>query len=102
MQIAAASPGLDGMRETAEWMWDHRITFFAGDNIALEALPPVPRNFQHRRMIPLFGMPIGEFWNFEDLAADCARDGQYEVLLVSKPLNLPRGLGSPINALAFK
>ena len=102
MSIAAPSPGLDGMRETAAWMWDHRITFFAGDNIAMEALPPVPQNFQHRRMIPLFGMTIGELWNFDELAEDCARDGQYEVFLVAKPLNLPRGLGSPINALAFK
>ena len=102
MDIAANSPGLDGMRETAEWMWDHRITFFAGDNIAAEALPPVPRNFQHRREVPLFGMPIGELWYFEELADDCARDGVYEMLLVAKPLNLPKGVGSPINALAFK
>ena len=102
MNVTDPQPGLDGMRETAEWMWDHKITFFAGDNIACEALPPVPLNFQHRRMIPLFGMTIGEIWDFEELAEDCARDGVYEMFLVAKPLNLPRGVGSPINALAFK
>ncbi|MEI7924762.1 MAG: cyclase family protein [Chloroflexota bacterium] len=102
MDIRAPQPGLDGSRETAEWMWDHRITFFAGDNIAAEALPPVPRNFQHRRMVPLFGMTIGELWDFDELAEDCAKDGVYEVFLVAKPLNLPQGVGSPINALAFK
>ena len=102
MDISANSPGLDGMRETAEWMWNHRITFFAGDNIAAEALPPVPRNFQHRREVPLFGMTIGELWYFEELADDCAADGVYEVFMVSHPLNLPRGVGSPINTYAFK
>ncbi len=102
MDISAPCAGLDGMRETAEWMWDHRITFFAGDNIAAEALPPVPRNFQHRREVPLFGMTIGELWYFEELAEDCAADGVYEMMLVAHPLNLPRGVGSPPNAYALK
>ncbi|MEX2446184.1 MAG: cyclase family protein [Dehalococcoidia bacterium] len=102
LDIAANSPGLDGMRETAEWLWDHRIASIAADNIAVEALPPVPRNFQHRRIVALFGMAIGELWHLDELAEDCANDGVYEVFLVAKPLNLPNGVGSPINALAFK
>ena len=68
----------------------------------LEALPVLNREFQHRRIIPMFGMPIGEFWDFESLADDCAKDGQYEVFLVAKPLNLPQGVGSPPNAYAIK
>ena len=100
--IRAPQPGLDGMRETAEWMWDHRIASIAADNIAVEALPPVPLNFQHRRIVGLFGMAIGELWYLDELAEDCARDGVYEMMLVAKPLNLPNGVGSPPNAQAFK
>ncbi len=100
--VRANSPGLDGMRETAEWMWNHHIASIAADNIAVEALPPVPLNFQHRRIVGLFGMAIGELWYLDELAADCAQDGVYEMMLVAKPLNLARGVGSPPNAQAFK
>ena len=41
-------------------------------------------------------------WDLDALADDCARDGVYECLLVSSPLNLYQGVGSPANALAIK
>jgi hypothetical protein len=47
-------------------------------------------------------MPLGELWRLEALAADCEADGVYESLLVSAPLNLRGGAGSPANALALK
>ncbi len=59
-------------------------------------------NFQHRRLLAMFGMPIGELWSLDALADDCARDGVYELFLVTKPLNLTRGVGSLPNATAFK
>ena len=96
------TPGLAGDQETAAWMWDHRIAAVAADNRAVEALPVNGSSFQHRRLIAMFGMPLGEYWTFEDLSADCANDGVYECFLVSKPLRLPRGVGSPPNAVAFK
>lgn len=102
MDARAPSPGLDGTQETAEWVWDHRIAAIAADNIAMEATPVLDPSFQHRRILTMFGMPIGEIWNLEQLAEDCARDGVYEFFLVTKPLNLKRGVGSPPNALAFK
>jgi hypothetical protein len=56
----------------------------------------------HFRLIPLLGMPIGELWWLDDLAADCAEDGVYEFFFTSAPLNVPGGVGSPPNALAIK
>lgn len=98
-----ACPGLDAQRETAAWLWDHRIVAVAADNPALEALPVEPAvGFQHRRLIPLLGIAIGEFWFLEDLADDCAADGRYDCMLVAAPLNLPGGVGSPANAYAIK
>ncbi len=99
-----ACAGLDGKQETAAWVWDHQIAAMASDNVALEALPVdvTDGGFQHRRLIALQGMPIGEVWDLEALAQDCAQDGVYEFFLVSVPLNLPGGVGSPANAYAIK
>ena len=97
------SPGLDGSQATAAWVWDHHFAALVADNLALEALP-VDRQagFQHRRLIPLLGIAIGEFFDLESLAADCAADGVYECMFVGAPLNLPNGVGSPANAYAIK
>jgi kynurenine formamidase len=98
-----ACPGLDPSQATAAWVWDHQIAAMAADNVALEALPvEAAVGFQHRRLIALQGMPIGEVWDLDELAQDCARDGIYEFMLVSAPLNLPGGVGSPPNAYAIK
>ena len=45
---------------------------------------------------------VAELWDLDALAADCASDGRHECLFVSAPLNLPRGVASPPNALAIK
>lgn len=96
-------PGLDAGTATAAWLWDRRVAAVAADNPALEALRvDAEVGFQHRRLIALQGMAIGELWDLEALAADCAADGVYEFMLVSAPLNLPGGVGSPINAYAIK
>ena len=41
-------------------------------------------------------------YDLEDLAEDCRRDGRYSFLFTSAPINLPRGVASPPNALALK
>ena len=96
-------PGLDPSVETAGWLWDHRIAAIAADNPALEALRvDAEVGFQHRRLIPLQGMAIGELWDLDALGLDCAGDGVYEFMLVSAPLNVPGAVGSPANAYAIK
>jgi kynurenine formamidase len=96
-------PGLDAGAATAEWLWDHRIAAIAADNPALEALRvDAEVGFQHRRLIALQGMAIGELWDLEELSRDCAADGSYEFMLVSAPLYVPGGVGSPANAYAIK
>jgi hypothetical protein len=47
-------------------------------------------------------MVVGELWDLEALAEDCAADGRHTCLLVVKPLNLIGGVGSPPNATAVK
>ena len=53
-------------------------------------------------IIGLWGMPIGEMFQLDELAAACATDGRYEFFLTSAPLNKRGGVASPPNALAIK
>ncbi len=94
--------GLDPGRSTAAWLWDRRVAAVAADNPAVEALP-VRREegFLHQRLIALLGMPLGELWDLEELSDACRNLGRYYFLLVSVPLNIPRGVGSPGNACAI-
>jgi kynurenine formamidase len=103
------TPGIEGSRRVAEWLWDQHIAAVASDSPALEAFPPPQvsdlmeaNDSLHFHMLSFFGMPIGEMWDLEQLADDCANDNRYEFFFTSAPLNIPGGVGSPPNALAIK
>jgi putative cyclase len=94
-------PGLAAGAATAAWLWDHHVAAVAADNPALEVLKVDPVvGFLHRLLIPLLGMPIGEFWDLEALSEACRRRQRYSFLLTSAPLFVPGGVGSPSNAYA--
>ena len=114
------SPGVRPGLATAEYLWDLHIAAIAADNPALEVWPPgstltpekqeeirgdmdaLPEFFLHFSLLPLLGLPIGELWDLEALAEDCAADGVYTCMFTSAPLNLRQGVASPPNALAIK
>jgi kynurenine formamidase len=97
------TPGIEATERVARWIWDSHLAAIASDSPALEALPKsAGEDFLHFHMLAFFGMPIGEMWNLEQLADDCAADGRYMFFLTSAPLNVPGGVGSPPNALAIK
>jgi kynurenine formamidase len=100
----AGQPGLAPTEETAAWLWDRHVSAVAADNMALELAPlnMTEGNFLHLRVIPGFGMPIGEFFWLDDLGAACASDGRWSFMFTSAPLNVPGGVGSPPNALAIR
>jgi kynurenine formamidase len=98
--------GLAHTEEMARYLWDSQASAVASDNPAVEVEPagadPLPFGVLHHALIGEFGMALGELWWLDDLAADCAEDGVYEMLLVSAPLFVRGGIGSPANALAIK
>jgi hypothetical protein len=47
-------------------------------------------------------MALGELGWLADLADDCRGDERYTMFLTSAPLNVPGGVSSPANAVAFK
>jgi Putative cyclase len=94
-------PGLDAGTATAAWLWDNRVAGIAADNPTLEALPYDPEiGWAHHRLLVLLGLPLGELWALDELAAACSARGRYSFLLTCAPLNLPRGCASPANAYA--
>jgi len=98
------SCGIDDSRDMAAWLWDNRVAAIATDCPAVE---PWPWNFRdpgalHYRTLSLLGLPLGEQFVLDPLAADCAEDNRYEFMLVSVPLYLVGGIASPPNAVAIK
>lgn len=99
------TPGLGPGAAIAELLWDSGVAAIAVDNPGVEPFPPIGPEFDdslHTRVLALLGIPLGEFFNFDALADDCAADGIYEFLFTSAPLGIPGGIGSPPNALAIK
>lgn len=95
--------GVSQGTETFRFLWDNHFAAVAGDAPSFEAWPPEHISTSlHMTLLPLWGMPIGEMFYLENLAADCAEDGVYEFLLTSSPLNKLGGVASPANALAIK
>jgi FAD/FMN-containing dehydrogenase/kynurenine formamidase len=85
---AGDAPGLSFT--TLDWLYRTQIAAIATDTWGFEVRPAEfaePANSPlHQIAIPNIGMPLGEMWDLEALAADCAADGVYEFLLVAAPL----------------
>jgi kynurenine formamidase len=96
-------PGLHAGEAMAEFLWDSGVVAVATDNPAVEVVPGSREaGSLHRRLIPLLGFMLGELFDLDELAADCADDGRSTCLFVAVPLNVPGGVGSPGNAIAIK
>ncbi|TQS43321.1 cyclase family protein [Cryptosporangium phraense] len=98
-----ASPGLSFT--TAEWLHDTEIAGIATDTWGFEVRPnEFDDAFQplHQVCIPNMGLFIGEMWDFDALAADCAADGVHEFFLAAAPLPVTGAVGAPVNPLAVK
>ncbi|MHB1329753.1 MAG: cyclase family protein [Gemmatimonadales bacterium] len=96
-----AAPGLEGSAAMAEYLWDHGFIAVVSDSPGVEAIPSRAGSL-HQRVLSRLGMPLGELWWLDDLMADCADDGRHECLVVSSPMNIVGGVGSPANAIAIK
>jgi len=98
--------GLDQGEESLRFLWDNHFAAIASDNPDFEAYPPMkegqPGEMMHSTIIGLWGMPIGEMFDLDGLAAACAADRRYDFFFTSAPLNKLGGVASPPNALAIR
>ncbi len=98
-------PGLSPL--CAEWVHDHSLAAVCADNLAVEIMDAeglgsdMPLAF-HMFCLRDMGCPLGEMFNLDALAADCAEDGRYDFLLSAPPIAFTNGFGSPVNPLALK
>jgi kynurenine formamidase len=99
---APVGAGLSAREETARFLWEQQVGAVACDNATVEVQPGDKADgYLHHRLITMMGMPLGELFDFDELAEHCASSGRWEFLFVSVPLHLVGGIGSPANALAM-
>ncbi|GGH47219.1 cyclase family protein [Microbacterium album] len=97
------APGLSFT--TASWIHEHEIATVATDTWGVEVRPnEFPGSVQplHQVLLPHVGLLLGEMWDLDILAADCADDGVFEFLLSAPPLPFTGAVGSPVNPIALK
>ena len=97
------APGLSFT--TLGWLHGHEIAAVATDTWGVEVRPnEFDEAFQplHQVAIPHIGLLLGEMWDLDALAADCATDGVYEFLLAAGPLPVLGAVGAPVNPLGVK
>jgi len=86
-------PGID----VARWAGEREIVAMGADNSAVEAYPTDDGLSVHVEFLRNQGGYLIELLRLDDLAADKV----YEFQFVVAPLNITRGLGSPITPLAI-
>ncbi len=96
-------PGL-GMA-CAEWLHAREVAAVASDTNSVEVIPfedpktPLPL---HLICLRDLGLTLGEMFDLDALAGDCAADGIWDFLFSAPPLKITGGVGSPLNPLAVK
>lgn len=88
-----------------EWLADSRCAAVAIDTLPFEPMDSETSDFVFPVQMILIrdvGMLLGELWDLDDFAADCAEDGQYECLLIANPLPIVNGIGGPVAPVAIK
>nr|WP_246215142.1 cyclase family protein [Modestobacter muralis] len=97
------APGLSFT--TADWLHDTEIAGIATDTWGFEVRPnefDVAFQPLHQVAIPNIGLYLGEMWDLDALATDCATDGQWDFFLTAAPLPITGAVGSPVNPIAVK
>lgn len=90
---------------SVDWIAEHDVAAVAADTWGLEVRPnETPDVFQplHIVFIVHMGLWLGEIFDLEPLAEDCAADGVYEFFFCGPPLPFTRAVGSPLNPTAIK
>jgi kynurenine formamidase len=88
-----------------EWLHQREVAAVASDTNAVEVIPfeqPGTLLPVHALCIRDVGLTLGEMFDLDALADDCARDGVWEMLFSAPALRVAAGVGSPLNPLVVK
>jgi kynurenine formamidase len=97
------SPGLSFT--TLDWLHDREIAGIATDTWGVEVRPnefDVAFQPLHQVAIPHIGLFLGEMWDLDALAEDCATDGIHDFWLTAATLPITGAVGSPVAPIAVK
>lgn len=97
------APGL-GL-DAVSWVAQRSVAAVATDTWAMEVLPNETPDVLlplHIIFIVHMGLWIGEIFDLEVLADDCAEDGVYDFFFCGPPLPFTNAVGSPLNPMAVK
>ena len=97
-----AYSGLSGEEDMWAYLWDQQVAALPSDTVTVEVWPIREGRPSLHLAIARLGLTIGELFDFEALAEDCAETGEYRCMFTSSPLYLRGGVGSPPNAIAIK
>ena len=98
-------PGLTFSRELIQWFHEMEIPLLATDTIGNETTIEPNTGIAiplHAALIRNLGVIFNEIVWLEDLADDCAADGQYRFFYTAAPLKISRGTGAPVNPIVLK
>lgn len=103
MKYMSGEPGI-GLA-ALQWLHEREVAAICADTMAVEAFPgdyadllfPV-----HLLAIRDMGLTLGEMFDLDALAEDCAADGVWEFLFTAPALKVTGGIGTPLNPLAVK
>jgi kynurenine formamidase len=97
------APGLSF--HTSDWIHAHELAALATDTWGMEVRPnEIANSYQplHQILIPHMGLLVGEIFDLDGLAEDCAADHVYDFQFVAPPLPITGAVGTPVNPLAIK
>lgn len=80
--------GVEQTQEMIGFLHDNYFSAVAGDQPGFEKWPPPKSPVLHSILLPLWGLPIGELWDLEELSEVCRQKGQYAFFFTSTPANV--------------
>jgi kynurenine formamidase len=104
-RVAYGVPSPGPSLGTVMWFRERDVAAVATDNLTFEVYPPEYDDLMlpvHLLHLVEMGMTQGQNFDLEELAEDCAADGQYAFLLDASPQPFVGALGTPVNPIVVK
>lgn len=80
---------MEQSQEVIDFLHDNYFSVVAGDQPGFEKWPPPADPILHSILLPLWGLPIGEMWDLEELSEVCRQRKQHTFFFASTPANVP-------------
>lgn len=98
--------GIESSEATLRWLWENQFAAVASDAVAVEASPVdgahIPPEYSlHQWCLAGWGMPLGEMFYLEKLAARCAEKKRWSFFFSSVPLNVSSKVPFPYSSLVL-